>query len=145
MNEFDRALAIVCRGAKWMVDFQGKTVYINDKPLNNEGDYGTIANDFDEALTKIECLFHSYYHSVPSEKSEARHAVYFKALPYEKLSDNDLMYGESRDIAQFRLEFTILRLIIDGVITWDRLAEPKHWFWQSEKYPQFVMLREWIE
>lgn len=145
MNEFEKALRQVSEGAKWSIDFKLKVAYVNGKPLNKDGDYGLFADTTSLNVTFLEALFNEYYHSVPDERSERRIRNYFKALPYEELSDEDLMYRMQRNVAQFVLELTFLRLVIEKKIVWEELTNANHWFWQSEKYPQFVILREWVE
>lgn len=84
-----------------------------------------------------------YLHSVPSARSEAKYRRYFRALPEYKLSEEDMLYGQHRDITQLRLELFILISILQGALVWEEFAKDK-WFWQSSNYPSFIILKQWI-
>lgn len=129
------------RGARFSIDFKKRTLKVNGKLVDPKTvDCDTCGVDIMDA---IETFYHAYKHSIPSERSEHRQRNYFKALPYEELNDAELCFGEHRETARFRLEFLILRAIIDGRLTW----QPNwgNWFWQSEHDKDLVILREWIE
>lgn len=59
------------------------------------------------------------------------------------LSDMDtvgLLCGEQRYAARTNLED-----FIDGNISYSQLkANPRHWFWQSTRHPEMVILQKWF-
>lgn len=59
------------------------------------------------------------------------------------LSDMDtvgLLCGEQRYAARTNLED-----FIDGNISYSHLkANPRHWFWQSTRHPEMVILQKWF-
>lgn len=95
-------------------------------------------------LDTVEELYGKYKHSIPTEKTESQRRPYFKALAEGELSDDDMLYGERRDVAQARLEAYILCAVLDGSLTWDEEFMGK-WFWQSEQDKDLVLLRSWID
>lgn len=97
----------------------------------------------DKVIWAIERRYNDYKHSVPSERSESHRRTYFKALPENELTDEDMMYGQSREFARFELETFVLAMIMCGALTWN--PSWGSWFWQSQKDKDLVILREWIE
>ena len=82
----------------------------------------------------IEQLYDTYKHSIPSEKTMGR-VSRFKALPESELSDDDMLYGVSREEAERALEKAMRGF---------RMPEDAgSWFWQSEKDKDLVVLRSW--
>ena len=59
------------------------------------------------------------------------------------LSDMDtvgLLCGEQRYASRTNLED-----FIDGNISYSQLkANPRHWFWQSTRHPEMVILQKWF-
>lgn len=90
----------------------------------------------DEVITEIERLYAEYKHSLPSRKSRDH---YFKAIPYEELTDWEMVNGEQREIAQARLEAFILCSKLMGKIQFDG------WFWKSSVDTDLVILKSWIQ
>lgn len=134
----------VSRGDRFSADFSAKTVKVNGKPVDLKAHLDELRYDTsEEALDKLEELFETYYHSVPSERSESTRKRYFKALPEKELSDDDMLYGERREEARARLETAFLILVLNGSLTWDPAWGS--WFWKSPHNPDMVILREWIE
>ena len=70
------------------------------------------------SLEIITQLFVRYHHSVPSERSVSKRKNYFIALPEQKLSDEDMLYGEAREVAQIKLELYVLLAIMTGNFKW---------------------------
>lgn len=133
------------RGARFTIDFKKRTLRVNGKAVDisitREFSFDDMsANDI---LREIEEYYESYKRSVPSERSEKRQRNYFKALPYEQLTDKELCYGMHRETARFELEFYVLAAIISGAFTWQ--DDWGTWFWQSDTDKDLVILREWIE
>lgn len=98
--------------------------------------------DTPDILNKIESLYDKYRHSIPSEKDTHHPSKYFIALKEEDLSDDDMLYGEKRNLAQFRLECYILCEILKGTLTKEIFGDK--WFWQSAKHPDLILLKSWF-
>ena len=140
----------VRQGAKFRVNFESRSLWLNGKRVIDHGEYDTEKFAFHPAVFSTEdlivCaenLYQRYYNSLPSERNDNRRKRYFLALDERELEDDDMLYGESREIAQAELEIFILLRIIDGSLTWNE--EWGKWYWQSKNYPTFIILRQWIE
>lgn len=140
----------VREGAKFRVDFATRSLWLNGKRVIDHGEYDREKFAFHPALFSIEdvlhCaenLYHRYYNSLPSERNDHKRLRYFLALDERELTDNDVLYGESREVAQAELEIFILLRLMDGSLTWHN--EWGKWYWQSSAYPTFIILRQWIE
>lgn len=138
------------QGAKFRVDFAKRTLWLNGKRVIDHGEYDTDKYAFHPALFSekhiIECaenLYSRYYNSLPSERNDHKRKRYFLALDERELSDNDMLYGESREVAQGELEIFILLRLMDCSLKWN--DEWGKWYWQSTNYPTFIILRQWIE
>lgn len=134
------------RGARFTIDFKKRTLRVNGKlvEIDDNGIYDVgIHYDVPTVMEDMEKFYNTYKHSIPSARSEKRQRNYFKALPYEQLSDDELCYGQHRETARFDLEFFILRALQLGRLTWQK--EWGTWFWQSDKDKDLVILREWVE
>lgn len=83
----------------------------------------------------LEAAYAVYKHSIPSEKTMSRTSR-FKALPEGELSDDDMLYGISREAAERELE---------KVLAGFTMPEGSGWFWQSENDPDLVVLRSWLK
>nr|DAV55035.1 MAG TPA: hypothetical protein [Caudoviricetes sp.] len=129
-------------GAKFTINFQKRTCRVNGKVVNIE-----VRNNpkvtTEDVLETIEFLYEYYKRSVPSERSESHRRYYFKALPEKDLTDEDMMYGDNREVERFKLEFFVLGSIISGKLIWKE--EWGSWFWQSPSDKDLIILRDWIE
>lgn len=135
-------------GANININLVSKSVKVDGKKLIAYGQFeGELGIDFSEydtsekVISYIEELYERYKHSVPSEKEGSRRN-YFYALNEKDMSDEDMLYGESRTIARVELEFTILAATITGALTWDESWGS--YFWQSKKDRDFVILKSWF-
>ena len=145
-NIFTESIEKVSQGSRFHISFQKRNLKIDGRFIIKEGEFeGKL--DFrptSDYLAEITHLFSRYLHSIPSERSENKKRKYFYALPEYKLSDDDMLYGESREVAQFKLELYILMLILTNSFQWDEVAKGK-WFWQSPEEKDLIILKEWIE
>lgn len=140
--KYEELLEKIDRGAKFSIDLKKRTLKVNGKSVDLSG----IEYNIDTSkplIPLVEELYGYYKRSIPSERSESRQRNYFKALKYEQLSDDDMLYGVPREHARFELEFCILKTVYDGILKWDESWGS--WFWQSKKDKDLVILREWIE
>lgn len=136
MNTQDLERRIV-DGARFRISLENRTLHINGKKVDFEG---SIEPEF--SFEKLENLYRRYKHSVPGERDNVKKS-YFLALNEEELSDEDMMFGERRQIAKFRLEFYVLCAIVSGALKWNESWG--NWFWQSTSDKSLVILRSWIE
>ena len=139
----------VCNGEKFHIDFEKRDLKVGKEYLIKDGDYDRdmhalcVSVSSKSVLEDIEVLYRNYKYSMPSERSERKRRKYFKALPVEDLDMNDMVNGESREMAQCILEGYILCNILTGALQWQ--DEWGKWFWQSKNDSDLVILRKWIE
>lgn len=143
---YKQAIASVDAGAKFCVNFQNRSLKIDGKFVIKDGKYDgdlgvAITNTPLETITQ---LYNRYQHSLPSERSDNKRKCYFQALPEHLLSDEDMLYGESREHAQIALELYVLGVILNESLKWDDFAKDL-WFWQSPENKDLILLREWVE
>ena len=147
-NIWNEAQEKVHNGSTFRIDFIKRNLLIDNKYIIKEGKYeGNLGVDtsmpVNSLIENIEEYYMQYRHSVPSARSESKYRKYFRALPEHKLDEQDMLYGENREIAQLRLELYILISIMNGDLVWDEFAKDK-WFWQSPTQPSLVILKQWI-
>lgn len=145
-NIYTDSIKQISQGSRFHINFQKRNLKINGHYIIKEGEYeGDLGfNLTSEPLSEITHLFSRYLHSIPSERSESKKHRYFYALPEHKLSDEDMLYGEPRELAQFKLELYILMLILTNSLNWNDIAKDK-WFWQSPEEKDLIILKEWVE
>lgn len=149
----DYARTCVANGDKFYIGLQKRSLAINGHFLIKDGLFmkdGLCLGCFHKEdwpegkmLEALERRYRDYKHSVPSERSESHRRNYFKALPEDKLSDEDMMYGMSREFARYELESFVLAMVMCGAFKWN--PSWGTWFWQSPNDKDLVILREWIE
>ena len=146
----------VSNGEPFHIDFEKKNMKVGKEYLVKDGKYdGTgpllLCSDFDELqrldgiLSIIEGLYAKYKYSLPSERSDNKRKKYFKALPMEEITDEQLMVAERRETSQAALEGFVLCMIVSGQLIWDEEVMNGKWFWQSQNDSDLVLLRSWIE
>ena len=144
---YDKIINAVIDGSKFTVNYQKRTCRVNGKIIVNDMQYdgclGSYPSTEEEIISKIEQLYQEYKHSVPSERSESHRRYYFKALPEKELSDEDMMYGERREVARCKLELYVLIQLLRGNLYWD--GRWGTWFWCSKNDKDLIILRDWIE
>lgn len=142
---YNQALQQIENGARFKIDFEKRSLKVNGKYLIKDGVYdGDLGRHaWADPLCELRLLYIRYKHSVPSERTDSKRRNYFRALPEKELSDHDMMYGELREIAQFKLEMYVLCNILKGFFHWDDFAKDK-WFWQCPTQPSLILLKKWI-
>lgn len=145
---YDNAMAAAAYGENVNINLLTKTVKIGNQVVINNGKYeGELGIDLsayetsEQLLSYLEELYERYKHSVPSEKETSRRN-YFYALKEKDMSDEDMMFGESRNRARVDLELTFLAMTLTGALTWDDSWGT--YFWQSKKDRDFAILRSWF-
>jgi len=131
------------------VDLENKNIRIckqlvieNGTPIQNKVIVGEDVYECDELINEqldIDELYKQYKYSLPSERDGKKH--YFKALSADLLTDAQMVYGMSRLEARIRLEVYVMFAALKG---WLTMTSPEHWFWQSEKDRDFVILEKWL-
>lgn len=145
-NIYNESIRKVHNGAKFRVDFQKRNLKVDGKYVIKQGEYeGDLGIDpCDNPLETITLLYVKYRHSIPSARSDSKRRNYFIALPEYKLEEDDMLYGEQRELAQIKLELYILIMILNGSLKWNDFAKDK-WFWQSPDHKDLIILKDWIE
>ena len=134
---------------KVRIDIIGRTLTVDNNVIIDKGIYrgelGLPVVATKVALEMIEDAYIKYKSSMPNEETNITcRSSLFKALPSQKLSDEDLISSEYRSIAKIRLELTVLIMILNKSIDWDSEQLAGKWFWQSSKEKNLVLLKEWI-
>ena len=150
MSIFLKGLEQVENGERFYIDFEQRTMKIGQDKVIDNGEYDTSQVLYDEKfdnprtmLDKVRELYIAYKFSLPSERSDKKRKKYFKALPIEELTDEQLIYGIRREVAQYMLEAFILCAIINGDFIWDDEIHGK-WFYQDKLEQYLVILKNWI-
>jgi hypothetical protein len=88
----------------------------------------------------IESLWHEYFVSVPSARSQ--HArCNFKAKHETELTFKEML-GASRICTQYRLEAFILLHSLTNDFKWNN---DKFFYWQSKRYPKLILFKNWLQ
>ena len=146
MSIYLELLERVAEGEKFHIDFKKRDMKIGKTYLIKDGEYDTEKKliHFDgDLLSEIRELYEDYKTSTPSERSEGKRRKYFKALSVEELTDEQLVNGTPRELAQAALEGFIICKILDGSFKWD-----EKWgtfFYQDKQDEDLVILRDWVE
>ena len=150
MSIFLKGLERVENGERFHIDFEQRTMKIGQAKVIANGEYDTSQVLYDEKFTdsrtlldKVRELYISYKLSLPSERSDKKRKKYFKALPIDELTDEQLIYGARREVAQYMLEAFILCAILNGDFMWDDEIHGK-WFYQDKSEQDLVILKNWI-
>ena len=151
MTIYEELIKRVEEGETFYINFKNQALKIGKKFVISDGFYDegrTLYTDSElemsDVLSCIETLYENYKYSLPSERSDSRRRQYFKALPVDKLTDKQMATGERREVARAKLEGFILCMIVNGSFVWNE-KEMGNWFYQSDKEPDLVILRNWIE
>jgi len=142
---YTKTIEAVTHGARFSVDLRNRTLRVNSKTLIDKGCYhgelGVERMDAQTFLSRVTELYADYRLSVPTEHSMHKRKPIF---PTAQMEIDDYLYGTNRDVAQARLEVTVLMAIVSGT-EWDDEAMHGRWFWQSSDYEELVLLREWFD
>ena len=150
MSIFLKGLEQIENGERFHIDFEQRTMKIGQVKVIDNGEYDTSQVLYDEKindsrilLDKVRELYITYKFSLPSERSDKKRKKYFKALPIDELTDEQLIYGTRREVAQYMLEAFILCAIINGDLVWGDEIHGK-WFYQDKLEQDLVILKKWI-
>ena len=151
MSIYLELLERVCGGESFHIDFEKRNMKVGNDYLIKDGEFDESQElivgsyDMQTILNKIEELYKEYKHSLPSESSDNKRRKYFKALPMEEITDEQLMTAERREFSQAVLEGFVLCMIVSGQLVWDEEVMQGTWFYQSKSDPDLVLLRAWVE
>lgn len=156
MNFFDEMMVRVSDRMSVFIDLENKTLKFGKEKVVENGELTEKYKDYDympqfyscdNPWETIENLYESYRFSTPGKRDidfyrkDSVRKTYFKALPLDELDDATLVVGEEREIAKVELEGFVLLMTLENKLKW--IWEDK-WFWQSEKYPDLIVLKKWI-
>ena len=154
MSIYLELLERVSNGEPFHIDFEKRNMKVGKDYLIKEGEFDESksvfklcerCNDIETILHRIGLLYTNYKHSLPSERSDNKRRKYFKALPVEELTDEQLMVAERRETSRAALEGFVLCMIVSGQLVWDENVMNGKWFYQSKTDPDLVLLRSWVE
>ena len=150
MSIFLEGLKRVENGDRFHIDFEQRTMKIGQAKVIDNGEYDTTQVLYEEKfenprelLDRARELYIAYKFSLPSERSDKKRKKYFKALPIDELTDEQLVCGARREVAQYMLEAFILCAVINGDFVWDDEIYGK-WFYQDKIEKDLVILKNWI-
>lgn len=138
-------------GEPFHINFEKRSMKVGRNYLIKDGKFDEskelISGTYDTKtmLDAIEELYKEYKYSLPSERSDNKRRKYFKALPMEELTDEQLMVAERREITQAALEAFVLCMIVNGQLIWDEDVMQGKWFYESKTDPDLVLLKSWVE
>ena len=148
MTIYEELLSRVEQGEKFNINFEQRNMKVGKDWLIKKGECetGRILYGKNPVAIKeeIEQLYKNFKYSCPSERSDSKRRGYFKALSVDELTDEQMIYGMNRELAQCKLEGFILCAILMNHLKWEDLTEEK-WFYQSHNDKDLIILRSWIE
>jgi hypothetical protein len=151
MSIYLELLERVSNGESFHINFEKRNMKVGNDYLIKDGEFDEskelVSSPYDMRiiLNMIGELYKIYKYSLPSERSDNKRRKYFKALPMEEITDEQLMVAERREISQAALEGFVLCMIVSEQLVWDEEIMNGKWFWQSEMDSDLVLLRSWVE
>lgn len=145
---YEEVIEQVSQGACCHVDFKKRTIRLNNKDINIEGELGVgVFADLDEWLDEAEGLYDEFRYSKPTQRSMKRERKSkFRGLTVDQLvaqcGHDALNNPISRDMAQAKLEVFILLSLIQGTFNPDELFA-KDWFYQGAD-KSFIIRKDWF-
>ena len=105
MTIYLELLERVKNGENFYVDFENRTMKVGKDFLIKNGEYDNsralfgvdIYPSLNVVLHMIRELYAGYRYSLPSERSDNKRKKYFKALPIEELTDEQLIRADKRE------------------------------------------------
>lgn len=138
-------------GERFHINFEKRTMKVGGEVIIDNGEYDTSKELYNGEIYSPEVLLHmirelyrNYKYSLPSERSDSKRKKYFKALSVDELTDEELIIGIPREVAQYALEAFILCTILRGDFVWDKELHG-NWFYQRPSDPDLIILRSWVE
>jgi len=154
MSIYEELINRVSDGESFHIDFEKRNMKVGNDYLIKDGEFDE-SKELINPVFKQDCLedilqgilqrYRSYKISLPSERSDNKRRHYFKALPMEEITDEQLIVAERREVSQAALEGFVLCMIVSGQLVWDEDIMQGKWFYQSKNDPDLVLLRSWVE
>ena len=151
MSIFLQGLEEVYNGETFHIDFEQRTLKVGQHKLIEGGEYDASKvlyneefNNPESLLDRVRELYITYKFSLPSERSDKKRRKYFKALPIDELTDEQLLCGTRREVAQYMLEAFVLCAILNGDFVWNDCFPETWWFYNDPKEQDLVFLKEWF-
>ena len=151
MSIYLELLKRVDNGETFHIDFEKRNMKVGSEYLIKDGEFDKskelVSGPYDMRvmLDMIGELYKIYKYSLPSERSDNKRRKYFKALPMEEITDEQLMVAERREYSQAALEGFVLCMIVSGQLVWDENIMNGKWFYQSPADDDLILLRSWVE
>ena len=134
----------ISQGFPFTISFENKSLKIGKRTVNLDDAETTEELTTQEIVSRIESLYQTFKHSVPSELSNSNVSKYFYPLRLEELDTDDLLQGTDRHMARFDLEFFILTCLRKGHLTWQKDIFGEGWFWKSPNDKDLIILKSWF-
>lgn len=137
---------IISDGVPFKISLQERSLTVGHKKMIDHGEIIVPIDGMDEQITKemLEDLFLEYTYSGYDKNLPKNH--YFQKVKERNLSQSDMICCSNPHLSRFMLEFAVLRGILNGSIQWciDEMDEHHHFFWKSNKIPQFIIYKNFI-
>lgn len=142
MSLFKELMDKLSKMYNFRIDFVSKSMYLNGKEvdLTSTGDYLSESDLTGFTVKEKATVLYENYRFSSTSGIGKKKSTWFKPIDPDDLSLVDLVDGEDRKIAQYRLEVFILCSGLQGL--WE--FEPRQWYWQSDIYPDFVVKKNWV-
>ena len=154
MNDvYQRTLMLIVEyGVKFSIDIKERSMKVNNKMivqngvlLNKDDTWGVEPEEcIEDCISKLVVRFNRFYHSRCDAATEHRKYRWFAPLPFDKLSNDDHLYGDDRRIAQFELEYYLLCQMVFGTISAETLNMGDKFYWKPTKRSHLVIYRDWF-
>lgn len=144
MTIMETVIDSVSKGSRFKVDFENRDLKVGNKYLIRKGEVrGETQNEQTErsVLEVIQELYDEYKYSYPSARNIQKRKRYFKCLSVDEMTDEQMIMGEDRELAQAKLETYVLLCILDGSLTWTE--DMGTWFWKGNN--GLVLMRKWVD
>lgn len=132
----EQVIDLINKGHTFKLDFKQRSIKIGNKSFDLLIDKPKISQV--EYIEKLNELYHSYKYSRPTERSDKRKRyIKFKAINANDLSIEDLVSGEDREVARYKLETYVVKGYYSGLLQFDG------WFYQG-KDKDFIIIKSWF-
>lgn len=153
MSIYEELIKRVSDGESFHINFEKRSMKVGNDYLIKDGEFDKSKvlinpifknNCLEDILQMILQRYRSYKISLPSERNDNKRRKYFKALPMEEITDEQLMVAERREVAQAALEGFTLCMIVSEQLVWDEEIMGK-WFYQNPSDQDLIILRSWVD
>ncbi len=144
MDILDYVEKAVKQGKSCYVNFKTNTIRIGRKTIMKDGEteYDISFAKSEDPVKELHKLYEMYKYSIPSAKEESKRKGYFTALAMDDISDERLVTAVERSLAKARLEVWFVCAKLNNSLIWN--SDQNTFFWQSDKYPELIVLKDWL-